>query len=63
MITRGIRVERLRDLDALRDQLPSLRGRARERTLRAIRQAEIELAPGRAAFDAALRRLDARADR
>lgn len=40
--------DRLRLLDDLRRQLPGTRGSMRRRTEEAIRQLELELAPGRA---------------
>jgi hypothetical protein len=46
-VTSTLTVERLELLEELRRQLPDLRGRARERTERAIRRIEIELAGGR----------------
>lgn len=51
--------ERRELLADLRRQLPRLTDRrARERTERAIDRLELEVAPGRAAEDAAQRRLD-----
>lgn len=53
--------ERVEVLEDLRRQLPALADQgARERTERAIERLEWELAGGRGAADAALRRLDLR---
>ena len=57
MTAPSLAAERSSDLEALREQLPRLRDpRARARTRRCIERLELELAPGRAAEDAALRR-------
>lgn len=54
--------ERLQLLTELSAQLPRLRGRSRERTIRAVTQLEHELAPGRGAESEVLRQLDLEGD-
>ena len=56
MMTRGLNAERRELLAILRVQLPDLKDlRAKERTRRAIKQLEIEMAPGRARESEVLR--------